>query len=168
MAFTRKAVSSIEGITPAQVDAIMTLHGTSMADYMPKSDVDTMVQTELKKQLGDLDIETLKTKAEKADTLEAALADTKRDHALDSYLIKEGAVNVKAVKALLDMSDIKFDGDKLTGHEEKVTALKESEKWAFGAAQPGKTGIEQRPGALETASDVEKAFLAKNPDIKLD
>ena len=138
MAFTRKAVAAIEGISPAQVDAIMTLHGTSMADYLPKSEIDAQVQTKLTEQLGGLNIETLKTQAAKAEKLEGDLANIKLDHALDGYLAKAGAVNTKAVKALLDMSKIKLDGDNITGHEEQVTALKESEKWAFQVGAPSR------------------------------
>lgn len=147
MAFTRKAVSAIEGITPAQVDAIMTLHGTSMADYLPKSEVEAKVQEELKAKLGDLDLEKLKEQASKAEKLEAEIANLKLDHALDTYLAKEGAVNTKAVKALLDMTKIKFEGDTLTGHEEQIKTLKETEKWAFQTSAPGKTGMEQNPGS---------------------
>lgn len=53
------------------------------------------------------------------------------DHAVESKLMAEGAVDVKAVRALLDMSKIKQDGDTLLGLDEQISALKKDKAWAF-------------------------------------
>lgn len=48
MAFTRKTVGSIPGITPEVIEAVMTLHGTSLSDYVPKADVEAQIDAALK------------------------------------------------------------------------------------------------------------------------
>lgn len=53
------------------------------------------------------------------------------DHAVESRLMSEGAVDTKAVRALLDMSKIKQDGDTLLGLDEQISALKKDKAWAF-------------------------------------
>jgi len=96
------------------------------------------------------------------------LKQIKLDSALETRLIKEGAVNTKAVKALLNIDKISMDGDNLIGLDEQLTPLKEAEKWAFGEAQPVSTALPHGNPVATDLSDVEKAFMAKNPDIKLD
>ena len=66
---------------------------------------------------------------------------------LDTQLIKEGAVNVKAVRALLDESKITLDGDNLIGLNEQLKAVKDSDKWAFTPVIPPKTGLPQGGGS---------------------
>lgn len=46
MAFTRKALKDM-GLPEEQIEKIMTLHGTSMGDYIPKSDVQGQVDKAL-------------------------------------------------------------------------------------------------------------------------
>lgn len=43
MAFTRKTLQSY-GLSDEQIEKIMTLHGTSMADFIPKSDVQAQIE----------------------------------------------------------------------------------------------------------------------------
>ena len=70
---------------------------------------------------------------------------TKLNYALEARLAKEGAVNSKAVKALLDGSKISLDGDNLIGVDEQLKALKESEKWAFSQPTPDVPGAGGNP-----------------------
>ena len=42
MAFTRRSLSSF-GLTDEQVEKVMALHGTSMADFVPKADVQAQI-----------------------------------------------------------------------------------------------------------------------------
>ena len=44
MAFTRRSLSSF-GLTEEQVEKVMALHGTSMADFVPKADVQSQIDT---------------------------------------------------------------------------------------------------------------------------
>lgn len=63
---------------------------------------------------------------------EGKLKAAQLDYALEARLLKEGAVNTKAVRALLDSAKISLDGENLVGLDDQLAALKESEKWAFG------------------------------------
>lgn len=64
----------------------------------------------------------------------------KIDSLLEARLMKEGAVNTKAVRALLDTTKITIDGENLVGIDDQLTGLKESDKWAFGAPAGGTGG----------------------------
>lgn len=91
----------------------------------------------LKKTAGDneaLKTEITRLQAENTATradLENKLKEARLDYALEARLLKEGAVNTKAVKALLDHTKLSLDGDNLLGLDEQLKNLKEAEKWAF-------------------------------------
>lgn len=82
----------------------------------------------LKKQISDLQAKYDKD-----------LAATKTASALEVALMKAGAKNVKAVKALLNEADIKLDGDKLLGLETQLEALKKENDFLF-ESETGSTG----------------------------
>ncbi len=50
MAFTRKALKEM-GLSDEHIEKVFTLHGTSMGDYVPKTDIDTIKQTAAKEAL---------------------------------------------------------------------------------------------------------------------
>ena len=86
------------------------------------------------------EIARLKSENEKA---EQRYQQALLDHAVENRLMSEGAVNTKAVRALLDMSRIKQDGDTLLGLDEQISALKKDNAWAFPSKeskQPNITG----------------------------
>ena len=58
------------------------------------------------------------------------------DFALEKAVTDAKAKNPKAVKALLDVENIKLDGDKLLGLEEQLKGLQESESYLFGTEEP--------------------------------
>lgn len=64
----------------------------------------------------------------------AELKQIKIDNALEARLHTEGAVNTKAVRALLDQTKLGLDGENLIGLDDQLKSLKETEKWAFTAA----------------------------------
>lgn len=74
------------------------------------------------------EIARLKTANEQA---EARYQQALLDHAVESRLMSEGAVDVRAVRALLDMSKVKQDGETLLGLDEQISALKKDKPWAF-------------------------------------
>ena len=173
MAFTRKALKDI-GVTEEQLDKIMALHGTSLADYQLKSEFKDAVKAEVDKQTGEIkkqfegvDIKTLQEQAAKAESLEKDLATTKMNYTLENRLIKEGAVNAKAVRALLDSSAITMEDGKINGLDEQITALKESEPWAFGQTSAASSGARQG-GNPPQLTGVEAEFMKRNPGIKID
>lgn len=54
------------------------------------------------------------------------------DNALEVALLSSKARDAKVVRALLDIDKIKLDGDKLTGLEDQIEALKKSHDYMFG------------------------------------
>lgn len=134
----------------------------------------------LKKQIGELQT-TNKAAQEKFDSDVKTL---RLGTLLDARLTKEGAVNLKAVKALLDTGKISVDGENLVGLDEQLTPLKTAEAWAFPGAA-GAAGAEgqqsqqaaagqqtsvrtgmQQGGSSQQLSGVEAEFYKRNPDLK--
>jgi len=65
-------------------------------------------------------------------TLKNQLSQVKNDFTLDSELGKSGAKNLKALKALLDMSKVSFGEDgTVEGLKDQIDGLKKSETWLF-------------------------------------
>lgn len=137
------------GLTPEQADSVITGFGT----MVPKTRLDEKIQEakDYKSQLDarDKQLAELEPKAAGNDALlqqiqklqddnknaqteyENKLAETQRTFALDSALSGAKVKNLKAVKALLDAEKIKLDGDKLSGLEEQLEALKTSDAYLF-------------------------------------
>jgi uncharacterized protein YaaN involved in tellurite resistance len=124
------------GLTDEQIEKVMTLHGVSMQDYMPKAEVETQVAAELAKKLGDANIDTLKAEAAKVPELEKKLSDTVLDFGIDAALGAAQVVNPKAVRALLDHSKIKVVNNKVTGVTEQLDELKKTDPWITKVTEP--------------------------------
>lgn len=106
---------------------------------------------DLERQIADRDgqLETLKKAAGDSETLRQQIGDLQaknktaaedyarslKDYALESRLKADGAVNVKAVRALLDESKIAFQNGELIGYDEAVKPAK-AESWAFAQQTP--------------------------------
>jgi len=141
-----------QGLSDEQIKFIMAENGKDITAEQAKITVETdkltkanatitQLQDTVKKFDG-VDVDKLKSDLTALETkYNTDLSATKLNYALETRLAKEGAVNSKAVKALLDGSKISLDGDNLVGLDEQLKTLKESEKWAF---QEQKTEI---PGA---------------------
>ena len=79
-----------------------------------------------------LKIKELQKTNETAQTeYESKLASLRLDNGIELALTQGGALNNKAVKALLNMENIKYENDKLVGLEEQIKALKESDAYLF-------------------------------------
>lgn len=63
------------------------------------------------------------------------IAALKLDNALELALVSGQVRNTKAVKALLDSSQIKLDGDTLTGLDSQLKALRETDGYLFKDSQ---------------------------------
>jgi hypothetical protein len=104
--------------------------------------------------------ELLTTAATASETHAAELAKVKLNAAIETRLIKEGAVNMKAVRALLDNDKISLDGDTVKGLDEQITAIRTSDKWAFASltpvTPPPRSG-DRHGGAGGDAADVKAA-----------
>lgn len=73
---------------------------------------------------------TAAQKTEK-ENFDKQLAELKNGYALDDALRGAKARNVKALKGMLDMSKITYDGDKVLGLDDQIKALKESDSYLF-------------------------------------
>lgn len=71
---------------------------------------------------------------------DADIAKTKLDAALDLAIVTGKAKNAKAVRALLKMDDIKLDGDKVTGLDDQLKKLRESDGYLFEDASQSASG----------------------------
>jgi len=143
--------------------------------------------TERDKQISGLkdkggDAEALKAEIERLQSenkaakekYDSEMKDFRKNALIDAELTKAGAVNVKAVKALLDLSKVDVDSEgKLIGFSEVLKPVQDTEKWAFpnaGSADDGagagaaSTGLPQG-GASEKLTGVEAEFYKRFPDL---
>ncbi len=130
---------------------------------------------ELQKQISALQQQN----AEQQKEHKAELQQLKLDNAIDNALTAAGARNNKAVRALLDLSNVQLGEDgKLTGWQEQLTALQKSDGYLFAAGsgntfrgfQPaaGSGGVPQ--GQVDTRKmsyDELCAYMQQNPGAEL-
>lgn len=135
--------------------------------YVEKSELDTANNSikDYKKQLKDRDqqLETLKDKAKDNKELTAEIEKLKEDNKnvakdyedkiqqmtfdtkLDKALTNAKAKNPKTVKALLNLENLKLDGEDIIGLKEQLEGLKESDGYLFGEenveSKPKGTGV---------------------------
>jgi hypothetical protein len=82
---------------------------------------------ELKKSVGQLQKQMEESKSEYENRIQQQVF----DFSLETAMIDAKAKNTKAVRALLDTSTIKLDGDKLLGFDDQIEALQENESYLF-------------------------------------
>lgn len=203
---TRKQLEDL-GLSKEQSDSIMKINGDDIENAKSASAAEIKnLQTEvsgLKTQVSDRDkqLETLKASAGDNEALTKQIADLqaentkakethesemnqlKVDFAVEKALTGAKAKNIKAVRALLDLTDAKFDKEgNVKGLQEQIDKLVAADdtKFLFDAAQqkqqtfkgfqPG-ASAQQKPGAEVDTSKMNYdelcAFLAENPDAKL-
>ena len=152
----------------------------SRADFNTANEAKKTLDTTLKER--DKQLEELKKvdpAALQAKITELQTANTTAQADFDKQLKQEklngkiaaalaGTTDPIGVRAHLKMDGITLDGDNVLGLKEQVEALKESHPFYFTEQPPTSTAL-PHGGSIETdMSDVEKAFIAKNPDVKLD
>ena len=204
---TRKQLEDL-GLSKEQVDSIMKINSDDIENAKSASAAEIKnLQTEvdgLKTQVSDRDkqLETLKASAGDNEALTKQIADLqaentkakethesemtqlKVDFAVEKALTGANAKNIKAVKALLDLTDAKLDKDGnvkgLSEQIEKLTtaddtkflfdATQQTQQQTFKGFQPG-ASAQQKPGAEVDPSKMNYdelcAYLAENPDAKL-
>lgn len=130
-------------ISKEHLDAIMAEHGKDIEAEKALTATET---TKLKtandtiKNLQDaakafegVDVNDLKGQIKTLqDKYDQDIAKLKLDTALDAALRESKARNIKAVRALLNMEEIKLDGDKLLGLDTQLEAAKKSDAYLFG------------------------------------
>ena len=120
-------------------DAKKTLDGQLGERDRQLEELKKLNPEQLQAEISRLQGENTSAKQKYENDLKAA----KLSYALESRLNKEGAVNTKAVRALLDDAKISLDGENLVGVDEQLKTLKEKEAWAFkqeNASVPGVGG----------------------------
>jgi len=143
------------GLTDEQIDSVMKSHGKTVNSIKEKADKVDGLEAQVedyKNQLKDRDeqLEELSTKAKDNEELTAEIEKLKESNKntaaeyqakldqqafefkLEKALADAKAKNPKAVKALLNVEEIKLDGDKLLGLEDQLKALQESDAYLFG------------------------------------
>ncbi|MCM1545136.1 MAG: phage scaffolding protein [Ruminococcus sp.] len=110
---------------------------------------------DLKKQIEDLQ----KQNANQKKTHDAEINQLKLDNAVELALSGVKAKNSKAVKAMLNMENVKFDeSGKLTGLDKQLEELKKSDSYMFDTAPPTQQQFKGfQPGASMTVSETEAA-----------
>ena len=132
----------------------------------------TVLQETVKKFDG-VDVEKLKTAATDAQKkFDADLATVRRDSAIDLLLVQSGARNVKAAKALLDLSKVKLKDDGgIDGVD--IEGLKKSDPYLFTVETQidagdghdgGKPGAPDKTGTLE--GEITAALFGAPPAAK--
>jgi predicted RNase H-like nuclease (RuvC/YqgF family) len=154
--------------------------------YIEKSELDTANNSikDYKKQLKDRDkqLEDLKEKAKGNEELTAEIEKLKEenknaakdyeakieklnfDTKLDKALAAAKAKNPKTVKALLNIENLKLDGEDIIGLKEQLDGLKESDAYLFeedntkgnpkGNINPGGTGNIGNPGSQQLGKEL--------------
>lgn len=197
------------GLSKEQIDNVMTMNGTDIENAKKVATAETeslqnqidslqMTLKERNKQLEDLQkstgnvddlkqqIATLQADNKAKDEEHAKeLMQLKVDTAVEKALTGANAKNLKAVKALLDLTDAKLDKDGnvkgLSEQIEKLTtgedtkflfdAPQQKQQQTFKGFQPG-ASAQQKPGTEVDTSKMNYdelcAYLAENPDAKLE
>ncbi|MEG2272979.1 MAG: phage scaffolding protein [Acinetobacter sp.] len=133
--------------------------------------VQTVELSDKIKTFDGVDIEGLKKQASTWETkYNEDISKIKKDYAIESAL--SGAKNHKAVRALLNMDNVKLDGDVLTGIDEQIKSLKESDPYLFKDALQS-TGLKQGGAPKSfTKTDIAKMSTQEinanwgNPDFQ--
>lgn len=146
------------GLDSDQVNSIMSQYGKDLQKYEGlEAERDALKKTssELSGKIDDLkannsNIEDLTKQIEKlkSDNEKAAnqLNAQKLDFAVTSTIKDFGAKNTKAVKALLNSDDIRFDSKgNLTGLENQLKSLKDSDSYLFAEDKPASKPIQAFP-----------------------
>jgi len=128
---------------------------------------------ELKKQIEQLQAENKKAGEE----WQTKVAKMQMDFAVERALTTAKAKNAKAVKALLDMEQIKLDGEQLLGLEDQLKSIRESDPYLFdngkdpenvgGNTNPADAGDgDTNPWKADTFNLTQQAkLLQENPSL---
>lgn len=139
------------GLADEAIDKIMTENGKDIeahkaAAAAKEADLSTANQTikdlqEAVKKFDGVDVAGLNRQiADLQQKYDADLSAAKLGGALEAALLGAKAKNTKAVRALLNMDEVKLDGDKLLGLDTQLENLKTEAGYLFEDSTPPKTG----------------------------
>lgn len=170
------------GLEDEAIDKIMAEHGKSVNDMKEKAEKADTLESQVndyKQQISDRDtqLEDLGKKAKGNEDLTAEIdrlkeenTNTKNDyeeqlkkqafdHKLENTLKDANVKNPTAVKALLNLDEIKLDGDTLRGLDTQLEGLKESDDYLFQSEQNSNDpSLEYTPGSHQQGGGGDDAF----------
>lgn len=177
---TKEALIAL-GLTEEQASKVLE----GYMGYVPKSRFDEVNEAkkkaeanvkerdkqleELKKSSGDADAlkaEIEKLQGENKAAAEKYAADMKAlalNNAIEKALTAAGAKNLKAVKALLDVTNAEMDGETVKGLDAQIKALKDDagSSFLFGEAQPGFIGVPANKNPIKAPNPKVDGFNAR-------
>ena len=197
----KEELMKLEGMTEDLAAKIVEMSTEEMKGMIPKTRLDEVIaerdnaknsNADLLKQLGTLqketgDVQSLKDKiqelqdnAKETEKTHAAEIQTlKINNAVDTALVGAKALNVKAVKALLNLEKAELDADgTVKGLAEQIKNLQTAEdsKFMFGSstmkgAKTGESGNEDGGKGVDTSKMTYSelaAYAAEHPDFKFE
>lgn len=136
------------GLADEAIDKIMAENGKDIEAHKTtattkETELATANQTikdlqDIVKKFDGVDVEKLKGDLTALQTkYDSDLSAAKLNSALEMALLTGKSKNTKAVRALLNMDDIKLDGDKLLGLDTQLEKLKTEAAYLFEDGKPG-------------------------------
>ena len=196
----KEELMKLEGMTEDLATKIAEQSAEELKGMIPKSRLDEVIKerdnakadhANVLKELGSLqketgDVQSLKDKiqelqdnAKEAEKTHAAEIQTlKINNAVDTALIGEKALNIKAVKALLNLEGAELDENgSVKGLADQIKALKTADdsKFLFGSstikgAKTGESGNEDGDKGVDTSKMTYSelaAYMAEHPEAQI-
>lgn len=197
----KEELMKLEGMTEDLATKIAEMSADELKGMIPKTRLDEVIaerdnaknsNADLLKQLGALqketgDVQSLKDKIkeledgakETAKTHAAEIQTLKINNAVDTALIGAKALNVKAVKALLNLEGVELAEDgTVKGLSDQIKNLQTAEdsKFLFGSstmkgAKTGESGNDDGGKGVDTSKMTYSelsAYMAEHPDFKIE
>ena len=196
----KEELMKLEGMTEELATKIAEQSAEELKGMIPKSRFDEVIaerdnakkdHAEVLKQLGAFQKETgdVQSLKDKISELETAAKESEKTHAaeiqtmkinnaVDTELMNAKALNVKAVKALLNLEGAELDAEgKVKGLVDQIKALQTAEdsKFLFGSstmkgAKAGESGNDDGEKGVDTSKMTYSelaAYLAEHPDAQI-
>jgi copper chaperone CopZ len=195
----KEELMKLEGMTEELAAKVVEMSTDEMKGMIPKTRLDEVIadrdkykndHADVLKQLGALqketgDVQSLKDKiqelqdnAKEAEKTHAAeIQAMKIDNAVETALTGAKALNVKAVKALLNLEKAELNEDgTVKGLAEQIAALQKSDSYLFGSstmkgAKTGESGNDDGKKGVDTSKMTYSelaAYMVEHPEVKID
>lgn len=164
-----------QGLTDEQISFVMSENGKDIEKFKTENETNKTELKSVKEQLKsanetiesykNMNIEDIKKSADdykakfeqSENERKSEIEKLKLSHAIDNALTKAGAKNLNAVKATLDLSNVKLDGDKLLGFDDLLKNSKEQDSYLYddtqqtqGTGSTGNFGKQNNQSSIES------------------
>ena len=163
-----------QGLTDEQISFVMSENGKDIEKFKTENETNKTELKSVKEQLKsanetiesykNMNIEDIKKSADdykakfeqSENERKSEIEKLKLTYAIDNALTKAGAKNLNAVKATLDLSNVKLDGDKLLGFDDLLKNSKEQDGYLYDDVQQSQgTGSTGNFGKQNNQSSIE-------------